>query len=91
MSLKDAALKVRENAHAPYSRFKVGAAIRGAATTGDKPKGDRVTFQWHDEMAIQDKAMETWEAAADTAEARTDISHFSARSSSISSLTTSWE
>jgi len=28
MSLLDAALKVRENAHAPYSRFKVGAAIR---------------------------------------------------------------
>ncbi len=27
MSLKDAALKVRENAHAPYSNFKVGAAI----------------------------------------------------------------
>ena len=28
MSLFDAALTVRENAHAPYSRFKVGAAIR---------------------------------------------------------------
>lgn len=28
MSLKDTALKVRENAHAPYSNFKVGAAIR---------------------------------------------------------------
>ena len=28
MSLFDAALKVRENAYAPYSRFKVGAAIR---------------------------------------------------------------
>ena len=31
MSLKDAALKVRKNAHAPYSRFKVGAAIRGVS------------------------------------------------------------
>ncbi|SDC39770.1 cytidine deaminase [Ruegeria marina] len=31
MSLKDAALSVRENAHAPYSRFKVGAAIRAAS------------------------------------------------------------
>ncbi|MCF6232684.1 MAG: cytidine deaminase [Rhodobacteraceae bacterium] len=31
MSLKDAALKVRENAHAPYSGFKVGAAIRAAS------------------------------------------------------------
>ncbi len=29
MSLKDAAVKVRENAHAPYSNFKVGAAIMG--------------------------------------------------------------
>lgn len=28
MNLKDAALAVRENAHAPYSGFKVGAAIR---------------------------------------------------------------
>ena len=28
MSLKDAAREVRENAHAPYSNFKVGAAIR---------------------------------------------------------------
>ncbi|SMO31972.1 cytidine deaminase [Ruegeria faecimaris] len=28
MSLKDAALSVRENAYAPYSNFKVGAAIR---------------------------------------------------------------
>ncbi|WP_293572748.1 cytidine deaminase [Phaeobacter sp.] len=28
MSLKDAATAVRENAHAPYSNFKVGAAIR---------------------------------------------------------------
>ncbi|WP_299945501.1 cytidine deaminase [uncultured Ruegeria sp.] len=37
MSLKDAALAVRENAHAPYSNFKVGAAIRsgsGAVYTG---------------------------------------------------------
>ncbi len=33
MSLKDAALKVRENAHAPYSNFKVGAAIRSANGT----------------------------------------------------------
>jgi len=33
MSLKAAALKVRENAHAPYSEFKVGAAIRGASGT----------------------------------------------------------
>jgi cytidine deaminase len=31
MSLKDAALQVRENAHAPYSGFRVGAAIRGAS------------------------------------------------------------
>ncbi|WP_300012925.1 cytidine deaminase [uncultured Roseobacter sp.] len=29
MSLKEAAAAVRENAHAPYSNFKVGAAIRG--------------------------------------------------------------
>ncbi|MEC7259670.1 MAG: cytidine deaminase [Pseudomonadota bacterium] len=29
--LKRAALAVRENAYAPYSRFKVGAAIRGAS------------------------------------------------------------
>lgn len=31
MSLKEAATAVRENAHAPYSRFKVGAAVRGAS------------------------------------------------------------
>ena len=30
-SLSDAARAVRENAHAPYSRFKVGAAIRAAS------------------------------------------------------------
>lgn len=30
MSLKEAALAVREKAYAPYSEFKVGAAIRGA-------------------------------------------------------------
>ncbi|SFI44926.1 cytidine deaminase [Jannaschia pohangensis] len=30
-SLRDAALAVRENAHAPYSKFKVGAAVRGAS------------------------------------------------------------
>lgn len=29
--LLDAARAVRENAHAPYSRFKVGAAVRGAS------------------------------------------------------------
>lgn len=29
--LKDAARRVRDNAHAPYSNFKVGAAIRGAS------------------------------------------------------------
>ena len=37
MSLLQAARAVRENAHAPYSRFKVGAAIRtasGAVFTG---------------------------------------------------------
>ena len=37
MSLLDAARQVRENAHAPYSNFKVGAAIRaesGAVYTG---------------------------------------------------------
>lgn len=31
MNLKDAAKAVRENAHAPYSNFKVGAAVRGAS------------------------------------------------------------
>ncbi len=31
MSLLDAAKAVRENAHAPYSRFKVGAAVRAAS------------------------------------------------------------
>lgn len=31
MSLVDDAARVRENAHAPYSRFKVGAAIRTSA------------------------------------------------------------
>jgi len=30
-ALKDAALAVRENAHAPYSNFKVGAAILSAS------------------------------------------------------------
>ncbi len=29
--LRDAALSVRENAHAPYSKFKVGAAIRAVS------------------------------------------------------------
>lgn len=31
MSLIDAARAVRENAHAPYSKFKVGAAVRAAS------------------------------------------------------------
>ena len=31
MTLLSAATKVRENAYAPYSRFKVGAAIRSAS------------------------------------------------------------
>ncbi len=31
MSLTDAARAVRENAHAPYSNFKVGAAIRSVS------------------------------------------------------------
>jgi len=31
MTLLEAALTVRENAHVPYSRFKVGAAIRAAS------------------------------------------------------------
>ena len=31
--LRDAATAVRENAHTPYSNFKVGAAIRGASGT----------------------------------------------------------
>jgi len=31
MNLKDTALSVRENAHAPYSGFKVGAAVRGGS------------------------------------------------------------
>ena len=31
MTLKDAAAKVMENAYAPYSRFKVGAALRSAS------------------------------------------------------------
>ena len=33
MTLKDAARDVRENAHAPYSNFKVGAARRTASGT----------------------------------------------------------
>lgn len=31
MSLKDTAAAVRKNAHAPYSNFKVGAAVRAAS------------------------------------------------------------
>ncbi len=33
MTLRDAALKVRENAHAPYSGFKVGAALKTESGT----------------------------------------------------------
>lgn len=33
MTLLDAAKAVRENAYAPYSRFKVGAALRAASGT----------------------------------------------------------
>lgn len=33
MSLVDAAREVREMAYVPYSRFKVGAAVRGASGT----------------------------------------------------------
>lgn len=33
MTMRDAATQVRENAHAPYSNFKVGAAIRTASGT----------------------------------------------------------
>ncbi|MBY6091694.1 cytidine deaminase [Maritimibacter alkaliphilus] len=33
MDLKEAAAKVRENAYVPYSKFKVGAALRGASGT----------------------------------------------------------
>lgn len=33
MSLLDAARAVRENAHVPYSKFKVGAAVRAASGT----------------------------------------------------------
>jgi cytidine deaminase len=40
MTLRDAALAVRENAHAPYSDFKVGAAIR--ATSGAVYRGCNV-------------------------------------------------
>ena len=31
--MREAAVAVRENAHAPYSNFQVGAAIRGASGT----------------------------------------------------------
>lgn len=40
MSLVDAARAVRENAHAPYSKFKVGAALR--ATSGTVYQGCNV-------------------------------------------------
>ncbi len=33
MTLREAALAVRDNAHAPYSGFQVGAAIRAASGT----------------------------------------------------------
>ena len=33
MSMIDSARAVRENAHAPYSKFKVGAALRSASGT----------------------------------------------------------
>ncbi|MCA0922258.1 cytidine deaminase [Pseudooceanicola nanhaiensis] len=33
MDLREAAEKVRENAYVPYSKFKVGAALRGASGT----------------------------------------------------------
>ena len=33
MGLQQAALRVRENAHAPYSNFKVGAAVRAVSGT----------------------------------------------------------
>ncbi|WP_170417786.1 cytidine deaminase [Ruegeria atlantica] len=40
MTLKDAALSVREKAYAPYSNFKVGAAIR--STSGEVYTGCNV-------------------------------------------------
>ena len=36
MTLRDAALMVRENAHAPYSGFKVGASV----TVGYQPAAE---------------------------------------------------